>query len=1357
MAKYTFEIKPSKSVEGYFVHQCERNLFYNGLPKRERDDFELKDPSGSGSAIPALAGIAWEEQVITDYIIPKYKLYTRTETVDGKTVYHQLSPDETIKDLILMEESVSKGHLTEYLYQACLLATDDIRDNWFNFDKSLYDGTDTNLQVDFTRTYPDLIRADWSDEENCVVFSVIDIKNAKRMKLSHKVQVTLYVRLLKGAIDAYNMSQPDSEKIKAVVNDTEGYLWNGDQEQERPFALKETQYLLEDYFDTVIPAVVCKIQSGIANGSTMSIKDNLDRCVGPQCEWCENCHQCLTELKNVGSTSVMPYLTKYAQEFANAAEAPQTVADLKTFVDDEDNRELLACNRSWDIILNDGATIEVQVESAPYDWNTIRSTAYKWKNRKSLTMPKWQDVSVMLTAQKYAGNGRVYAIGAYVRQREENKNNDSGVVFIAKDQSEKEYLANISSFVKSIHKYLTQVRDYNLNAAYDRRFKLQGYVMDSYELINLEEVLYDVLESSLDMDTKEKTMELLFWMQGERLVSDSSAQPESEAEFPIIVLNSEIRKLISLPVAVAYRLPEILAAMNVYIDEDKLIMADERREFFEYISNVMKSDTIHSYWNEEDEDEKKKIKEHISDHINKRLFAQTQILVKMQGQGRDNGHLVRNLSPFVMSGSVDYDKEILRKWYFEMKLENLLAYHQMRGKRLQGIDIAATTGDAFKITIDNVVIRQKDDGYNEITVTLRKDNIADEVFRDEWFSAIMAEEADADELYLFDDYRCSKTWPKWNTYNKDKISIVNFMEYKWSGGSLYIMGKIAGKLYRPEDAGKTVYLVPRYTDNNSEKVLGELTRLDMEEDAGLLDPATLSKTAESDREKIWDKLISYSKPDGHGFTESQTEAFIHLYDNCLTVLQGPPGTGKTDFIARAVITLCRYYNKEANRQLRVLVSANSHAAIENVLFAIDRKMGDDDDISLYKAARFDVNKDIKMIGKVRIVEDPNDDSSGFVGTVMQNDHDRPVVLGATNWACAKLRPDIENAAMPFDLVVIDEASQVKIYEAMIALDMGDTDSSRFLLVGDGDQLPAIIQGQYGRDSENRYIYGSVFDYYKEQITTDLMLCDNFRMNEILLRYSAEQIYGSRYSSFNEDIASRRLKYKAGAGSHGDIVDYIMDGYTDSAQEYWPLIFCRISGATPFEQNNAEVMLTSRITEAVRDNVEYAPNEDKMLWQGNGEKDGVIGIVSPHHRHIEKLKDKISTDTGMNRDILYIGTVDKLQGQQREAVIVSYGVTDIESAVTEGEFIFNRNRLNVALTRAKCKSITIFSDVLTKASPGMLDTEDEDLQLGIEYVCGLWSFMERSEDDTEIDHKQFALTETGCGGVVVDVYRKRIRS
>ena len=68
------------------------------------------------------------------------------------------------------------------------------------------------------------------------------------------------------------------------------------------------------------------------------------------------------------------------------------------------------------------------------------------------------------------------------------------------------------------------------------------------------------------------------------------------------------------------------------------------------------------------------------------------------------------------------------------------------------------------------------------------------------------------------------------------------------------------------------------------------------------------------------------------------------------------------------------------------------------------------------------------------------------------------------------------------------------------------------------------------------------------------------------------------------------------------------------------------------------------------------------------------------------------------------TVDKMQGQQCQTVIVSYGVSDAETVMQEGEFIYSLNRLNVSITRAKAKCVVLLPQPLLEPSFELLQNE-----------------------------------------------------
>jgi len=86
----------------------------------------------------------------------------------------------------------------------------------------------------------------------------------------------------------------------------------------------------------------------------------------------------------------------------------------------------------------------------------------------------------------------------------------------------------------------------------------------------------------------------------------------------------------------------------------------------------------------------------------------------------------------------------------------------------------------------------------------------------------------------------------------------------------------------------------------------------------------------------------------------------------------------------------------------------------------------------------------------------------------------------------------------------------------------------------------------------------------------------------------------------------------------------------------------------------------------------------------------------------------------------VGTVDKFQGQEAAVVIVSMATSSGDYLPRDIEFLYSRNRLNVALSRAKCLAILI-------ASPRLLDVDcrnAEQIRL-VNTLCWVEEYSARS--------------------------------
>jgi uncharacterized protein len=85
------------------------------------------------------------------------------------------------------------------------------------------------------------------------------------------------------------------------------------------------------------------------------------------------------------------------------------------------------------------------------------------------------------------------------------------------------------------------------------------------------------------------------------------------------------------------------------------------------------------------------------------------------------------------------------------------------------------------------------------------------------------------------------------------------------------------------------------------------------------------------------------------------------------------------------------------------------------------------------------------------------------------------------------------------------------------------------------------------------------------------------------------------------------------------------------------------------------------------------------------------VVSPYNAHVRCLRERIK-DPGIQ-----IGTVDKFQGQQAPVVFYSMASSSGEDVPRGLDFLFSGNRLNVAVSRAKCLAYLVATPTLFDAA------------------------------------------------------------
>ena len=93
----------------------------------------------------------------------------------------------------------------------------------------------------------------------------------------------------------------------------------------------------------------------------------------------------------------------------------------------------------------------------------------------------------------------------------------------------------------------------------------------------------------------------------------------------------------------------------------------------------------------------------------------------------------------------------------------------------------------------------------------------------------------------------------------------------------------------------------------------------------------------------------------------------------------------------------------------------------------------------------------------------------------------------------------------------------------------------------------------------------------------------------------------------------------------------------------------------------------------------------------------LGIIAPHRAQVREIRDRLSHLLARKKDLssaigvdLVIDTVERMQGQERDVIILSLTLSDDDFARSEADFIFKPNRLNVAITRARTRLFVVGS-------------------------------------------------------------------
>ncbi len=380
-----------------------------------------------------------------------------------------------------------------------------------------------------------------------------------------------------------------------------------------------------------------------------------------------------------------------------------------------------------------------------------------------------------------------------------------------------------------------------------------------------------------------------------------------------------------------------------------------------------------------------------------------------------------------------------------------------------------------------------------------------------------------------------------------------------------------------------------------------------------------------------------------GLNESQCEAVAQAYATDLFhLIQGPPGTGKTLALAHLVRQLV------ADGQ-RVLVTALTHRAINN---------------ALNKIARVDPSLPVCKIGLETRTSDlevenyRNFAHSGF------GDIAGGYAIGATPFATRSERL----SGVEFDVVIFDEASQVTLPLAI----MGMLAGVKYIFIGDEHQLPPVTTlgaSEFGKASIFSYLCGR---------GCENMLNITYRLNAELADWPSRKFYEGAIVPAPE-AAARRLKLQGGDSQWQAVLD-----------PEKPLVFLELDHRNCTVKCHAEAEIVGELVQA--------------LMAGKV-KPAEIGVVTPYRAQGRLIRNRLrtameneSSAAGKAFHDLVVDTVERMQGQEREVMLVSLTTSSLAFAEQLADFYFQPERLNVAITRPRTKLIILGSPRVLGAQP-----------------------------------------------------------
>ncbi len=379
--------------------------------------------------------------------------------------------------------------------------------------------------------------------------------------------------------------------------------------------------------------------------------------------------------------------------------------------------------------------------------------------------------------------------------------------------------------------------------------------------------------------------------------------------------------------------------------------------------------------------------------------------------------------------------------------------------------------------------------------------------------------------------------------------------------------------------------------------------------------------------------------------EKQHEACIRAFSRPnIYCVQGPPGTGKTDVLA----TIANAFSKEGKT---VLIISNTHQAVNNALLKIKRSSASSYVVKLGNKLKSQSVEDV-----INIFESFN----SYLSERKSRKHklSEPGDIIGMTLQSAFFNMGIRLSGLNPSIVLVDEAGQMPLVEAAA---IGTFGTGSIVFIGDDRQMPPIFHEKLQDDELSTSIFSFIARKFPAFRTT---LNVTYRMNKEITQLVSSRFYEPYGIILEASEFSRNRKLSLEVKCDDLRIVNLL-----SSEE--SLLQIDVTTDDNCEDMNIEEarFIASLVNHAIQSGMDIRD----------------MAIITPYRRQVRAIINCCSESL---EKLPLIDTVERLQGEDVDLIIMSMCVSRREYFDSNKYFLLNPNRLNVMYSRAKKKVIVI---------------------------------------------------------------------